>query len=68
MQTALAGHDPLFKLCRGRKKREQGAIPQSRPATKPIQTKPNKSKHSCLDLFGFIRQNREFSMNYFDSK
>jgi hypothetical protein len=28
---------------------------------KRIQIKPNKK---CLDLFGFIRQNREFSMGY----
>jgi len=29
---------------------------------------PNKSKQNGLDLLGFIRQNRDFSMGYGESK
>ena len=32
--------------------------------TKPNQANPNKSKQKRLDLLGFIRQNRDFSMGY----
>ena len=32
--------------------------------SKQIQAKPNKSKQNCLDLLGFIRPNRDFSMGY----
>jgi hypothetical protein len=29
-----------------------------------VQANPNKTKQNCLDLFGFIRPNRDFSMGY----
>jgi hypothetical protein len=32
------------------------------------QAKPNKSKQKRLDLLGFIRPIRDFSMGYYDSK
>jgi hypothetical protein len=32
------------------------------------QAKPNKFKQNSLDLFGFIRPNRGFSMGYGESK
>jgi hypothetical protein len=31
---------------------------------KPIQTNPSKTKQKSLDLLGFIRLNRGFSMGY----
>jgi hypothetical protein len=31
-------------------------------AAKRFQTRPNKSKQKRLDIFGFIRQDRDFSM------
>jgi hypothetical protein len=39
-----------------------------RGALKPIQAGPNKSNQKGLDLFGFIRPNRDFSMGYGKSK
>jgi hypothetical protein len=36
--------------------------------TKQNQTRPNKSKQNGLDLLGFIRPNRDFSMGYGESK
>jgi hypothetical protein len=41
-------------------------VPSRSP--KQNQAQPNKSKQKCLDLFGFIRPNRDFSMGYGDSK
>jgi hypothetical protein len=42
---------------------------QARPSkTKQNQAKPSKTKQNCLDLLGFIRPNRDFSMGYGDSK
>jgi hypothetical protein len=35
-----------------------------RGASKPAQAKPSKTKQNCLDLLGFIRPNRDFSMGY----
>jgi hypothetical protein len=35
---------------------------------KQIQATPNKTKQNSLVLFGFIRQNRDFSMGYSESK
>jgi hypothetical protein len=35
---------------------------------KQNQARPNKSKLNGLDLFGFIRPNRDFSMGYGESK
>jgi ArsR family transcriptional regulator len=35
---------------------------------KGLQAKPNKTKQNSLDLLGFIRPNRDFSMGYGDSK
>ena len=32
--------------------------------TKQYQAPPNKTKQNCLDLLGFIRPNRDFSMGY----
>jgi hypothetical protein len=42
----------------------------SRRPNKPKQNqmRPNKSKQNSLDLFGFIRSNRGFSMGYEQSK
>jgi hypothetical protein len=42
----------------------------SRSTRRPnkIQANPNKSKQNCLDLLGFIRPNRDFSMSYDESK
>jgi hypothetical protein len=37
-------------------------------AAKRIQAKPNKTKQKGLDLLGFIRPNRAFSMGYGQSK
>jgi hypothetical protein len=33
-----------------------------------LQINPNKTKQNCLDLLGFIRPNRGFSMGYGESK
>jgi hypothetical protein len=33
-------------------------------SAKQDQSTPNKSKQNCLDLFGFIRPNRDFSTGY----
>ena len=37
-------------------------------AAKLFQARPSKTKQKCLDLLGFIRQNRDLSMGYDDSK
>jgi hypothetical protein len=37
-------------------------------AAKPGQTIPSKTKQNGLDLFGFIRPIRDFSMGYSESK
>jgi hypothetical protein len=37
-------------------------------ATKQIQENPRKTKQNRLDLLGFIRPNRGFSMGYSESK
>jgi hypothetical protein len=37
-------------------------------AAKQFQAKPNKTKENSLDLFGFIRPNRDFPMDYGESK
>jgi hypothetical protein len=39
---------------------------QIRPGA--IQINPNKSKQKGLDLLGYIRSNRDFSMGYGESK
>jgi hypothetical protein len=39
-----------------------------RRRAKQIQAKPNKFKQKGLDLLGFIRPNRDFSMGYSESK
>ena len=49
----------------GRKGLSSAARPNK---AKQNQTAPNKSKQNCLDLFGFIRPNRGFSMGYTESK
>jgi hypothetical protein len=45
-----------------------GSVARRPNLTKPVQARPNKSKQKRLDLFGFIRPNRDFSMGYDDSK
>ena len=51
-----------------RRRAEAGRFGCNRHATKSqakpkqIQANPNKSKQNCLDLLGFIRPNRDFSM------
>jgi len=53
-----------------RRGRERVSLPTGRRrcATKLIQAEPSKSKQKRLDLLGFIRPNRDFSMGYSDSK
>jgi hypothetical protein len=51
----------------------QATRPAPRQARRPSKSKqnqipPNKSKQNCLDLFGFIRPIRGFSMGYSESK
>jgi hypothetical protein len=46
---------PVRRPVRGPNKSKQNQIP------------PNKSKQNFLVLFGFIRQNRDFSMGYSES-
>jgi hypothetical protein len=46
--------------------REGRALPPFR--AKQNQAQPNKSKQKRLDLFGFIRPNRDISMGYDESK
>jgi hypothetical protein len=46
---------------------EQGGARRQFGFSKPNQGPPNKSKQKRLDLFGFIRANRDFSMGYVDS-
>jgi hypothetical protein len=49
--------------------RREAAVSARRPSpSKQIQAKPNKSKQKSLDLHGFIRPNRDFSMGYEESK
>jgi hypothetical protein len=36
--------------------------------SKQDQAQPNKTKQKSLDLLGFIRPNRDFSMGYGESK
>ena len=46
---------------RGRRPGRSGGFNQSGNS---FQANPNKSKQKSLDLFGFIRPNRDFSMGY----
>src|SRR5271155_3216084 len=54
----------------GRKRRNQLVchLPQRTKPPHSSQILPNKSKQNSLDLFGFIRLNRDFSMGYGESK
>jgi hypothetical protein len=51
-------------ICRSRLPAQPKSIARNGPAAKQIQAKPNKSKQKALDLLGFIRPNRDFSMGY----
>jgi hypothetical protein len=48
-------------------KRQAGAIARAQAKARPggqARAAANKSKQKCLDLLGFIRPNRDFSMGY----
>jgi hypothetical protein len=64
------GKSPAKNLATGPNRQSRGRSQPNRPpgkrnlTAKSIQAKPNKTKQNCLDLLGFIRQNRDFSMGY----